>query len=154
VSFGSVFEHGDHEVLPWLGGARLRMIAGTDATAGTLSVLQIEADDGYVAALHRHRNEDELFLVLDGAMRVQVGPDAWDVRVGQAAFLPRGVPHSFRISSDGSRLLHISTPGGLDAYFRAASALLSGDRPEAEDIPPATLARITELAASYGIEYL
>jgi hypothetical protein len=55
-------------------------------------------------------------------MRAQVGADAWDVIAGQAAFLRRVVMHSFRVGSDGGRLLHLSTPGGMDALFRVASA--------------------------------
>ena len=41
------------------------------------------------------------------------------------ALAPRGVPHAFMVTTDGTRLLCLHTPGGCEAFYRGASAALN-----------------------------
>src|SRR5207253_441209 len=52
-------------------------------------------------------------------LTVWVGDDARPCRAGATAFAPGGSPHTWRVESDTARLLVLSTPAGIEDYFRA-----------------------------------
>jgi quercetin dioxygenase-like cupin family protein len=78
--------------------------------------------------LHVHRNEDELFYVLEGEHVFQVGDEEHRVGPGGLVFAPRGVPHAQRRVVPGQgRELVLTTPGGFEGFFRElASAHAAG----------------------------
>ena len=43
--------------------------------------------------MHRHDNEDELFLVLNGSMKMDYEDHIVDIREGEFIIVPRGVKH-------------------------------------------------------------
>jgi mannose-6-phosphate isomerase-like protein (cupin superfamily) len=49
----------------------------------------------WIAPLHLHRNDDEAWYVLEGALCVRVGEDIVEVNAGSAVFVPRGTPHTY-----------------------------------------------------------
>ncbi len=61
-----------------------------------------EVDDAYVKvakvhgslAWHRHADEDELFLVLQGRLRIELEEGAVDLQEGQLFVVPKGVRHN------------------------------------------------------------
>jgi mannose-6-phosphate isomerase-like protein (cupin superfamily) len=90
--------------------------ASQRSTGGALSVFETSIEAG--PPLHVHDREDECFYVLDGALSVRCGDDAFDAPAGSFVFLPRGCPHRFRASGRPARLLLIAVPGGIEDYFR------------------------------------
>ena len=42
---------------------------------------------------HRHENEDELFLVLEGELRIELREGGVTLREGECVVIPRGVEH-------------------------------------------------------------
>ncbi|MCZ6869578.1 MAG: cupin domain-containing protein, partial [Gammaproteobacteria bacterium] len=42
---------------------------------------------------HRHENEDELFLVLEGELRIELREGEVTLREGECVVIPRGVEH-------------------------------------------------------------
>src|SRR5260370_18633942 len=66
---------------------------------------------------------------------------------GGVVFLPKNVPHGYRITSDTADLLLICTPSGIEGMFRHAGRDLSTPRPDNFHIPPHGLA---EAAAAHG----
>jgi mannose-6-phosphate isomerase-like protein (cupin superfamily) len=73
--------------------------------------------------LHVHRNEDELFYVLEGEHVFRVGEEEHRVGPGGLVFAPRGVPHSQRRVVPGQgRELVLVTPGGFEGFFRELAA--------------------------------
>ena len=48
-----------------------------------------------IAPLHLHRQDDEAWYVLEGALRLQVAKQEVEARAGSAVFVPRGTPHTF-----------------------------------------------------------
>jgi len=42
---------------------------------------------------HRHQNEDELFLVLEGVLRLELRDDTVTLRPGEFFVVPQGVEH-------------------------------------------------------------
>lgn len=96
--------------------------------------------------LHVHNNEDEVIHVIEGDYEFWLDGEVVPVPVGTSIFLPRGIPHTFRVTSPGpGRNLTILTPGGLEEFFvEAAAAVLR---------LPDHMAEIVELASRYGIEF-
>jgi mannose-6-phosphate isomerase-like protein (cupin superfamily) len=101
---------------------------------------------------HVHEREDEAFLVLEGSIDVTVGGETTHVTAGGFAFGPRGVPHSYAVTSDLARLLIIATPGGSEHFFRQLgepAQALGLPVPAAPDVP-----RVVSVAAQHGIAIL
>lgn len=49
----------------------------------------------WIAPLHLHRNDDEAWYVLEGALCVRVGEQIVEAGAGSAVFVPRGTPHTY-----------------------------------------------------------
>jgi mannose-6-phosphate isomerase-like protein (cupin superfamily) len=73
-----------------------------------------------VAPLHVHREDDEAWYVLEGALAFRIGEDELEARAGEAVFAPRGVPHTFwNPSAEPARYLLVMTPN----TFRLVEAI-------------------------------
>jgi quercetin dioxygenase-like cupin family protein len=60
---------------------------------------------------HIHPNVDEVYFILDGRCRMQVGDrDEW-LEAGTAVFVPRGTPHGTDTGDEGVSLLVIYPEG-------------------------------------------
>jgi mannose-6-phosphate isomerase-like protein (cupin superfamily) len=55
-------------------------------------------------------DEDEIFYVLSGTVTFRCAGRSFKVQENGFMFLPRGIPHSYKINSKEARLLGISTP--------------------------------------------
>ena len=45
--------------------------------------------------LHTHRTEDEVWYVLEGALRFRFGAEEFDAPAGAGVLLPKRIPHTF-----------------------------------------------------------
>ena len=137
----------------WFLGALVRVRTHGSTTAGTLAVLEHNGGRGYSSPLHRHRYDEETFLVLNGELRVDVDGVTKSAGAGAAAILPRGLTHSFVVTSPEARFLTIHTPAGFEAF-----TIEAGEPAVSFDIPPNVLppdpAALAAMAAGYGIEIL
>jgi len=141
----------------WLLAERNVILAAGDRTGERLAVVEHEARRGWSPPWHRQPDEDETFYVLAGELSFWAGnPDEPVGRAGTGtlAFLPRGIPHSFRVESETARWLTISTPAGHERFYQAAGEPMS-DRyviPDQDAGPD--LERLRQAAARYGVELL
>lgn len=140
-----------HQQLAWLGGSVISVLLDGAASGGALSVLSSELTTGDASPLHVHAREDEVFVLLSGSAVVHVGDDRYEVGPGGIAFLPRELPHAYRITSDGTRMLTLCTPAGLEGFFRGAGHDLSTPLPQGWQLGPAELA---PAAAAHGVTLL
>src|SRR5262245_38038529 len=115
----------------WFLGTFLRVVAGRDDTGGGLTVMEQLAPRDFSPPLHRHRDEDTALLVIDGELTVHVDGVESRLGPGEFAWLPRGVPHTFRVDSDQVRLYEFATPAGIEDFHVDAS-----DPAPAREIPP------------------
>lgn len=117
-----------------------------ETTGGALTVLE-EVPPLVDTPTHVHSREDELFCSLEGEHVIRVGDEELRIGPGQTAFAPRGVPHSQRrvVPSEG-RLMVVTTPAGLEGFFRELAAADSSGAlgPEA----------YAAASARYGISWL
>ncbi|MGW0082327.1 hypothetical protein [Streptomyces sp. NPDC003393] len=64
---------------------------------------------------------------------------------GGIVYLPRSIPHSYRITSDTADLLMIATPGGIEGMFRHAGRDIRTPRPEDFKLDPVKMAEAADL---------
>lgn len=136
-------------------GEGLAVIKATGAdTGGRIAIIEVTEPPGAVAPRHVHHKEDEGFWVLDGEVTFDVGGTTVVARVGDYAFGPRDVPHSYRVGPDGCRMLFIVTPAGFEDLVRLISVRAeSRSLPPSPQAPPDT-ADFPALLAGYGCEIL
>jgi len=64
---------------------------------------------GYIP-LHKHRKAYHLQLVLEGVMRVVIGGEEYEVRSGDAIYVPPGTEHSYTNIGEGKVVFICLTP--------------------------------------------
>ena len=108
-------------------GAFIQVKTGSPDTSGALSMLELHDQPGNGPARHVHTREDEVWWVLQGSYRVKVGDEMFQLSEGGMAWGPRGTPHAFQnVGAAPGRLLIITTPAGVEAFFERFAGLLPG----------------------------
>ena len=102
----------------WFLGSRLRVVSDAVSSGGLLTVLEQWAPAGFSPPLPVHHREDTALHVLEGELTVVVGAVTTSVGPREMPLLPRDVPHTFRVDSDGAHFLEYATPGGVEAFSR------------------------------------
>jgi quercetin dioxygenase-like cupin family protein len=138
---------GEGERLRFWGGGLLTMKATSGETDGAFLLFEDQVVEGKTTPLHAHANEDETLYLLEGEALVHIDGEEHELGVGGMAFVPRGVPHAFLVTSATARLLTLLVPGSVEAFYRGAS------EPADEDAGPAgpvDFARVGESAERSG----
>ena len=133
----------------------LRQIkAPAAATGGQISVAEQVLPQGSSPPLHVHHREDEAFYILEGELTCRAGDQMLTATAGSFVWMPREVPHTFRVDSPSARMLTICVPGGFDEFFsaigRPAEELTLPPPPEA---PPDQEVMVAH-AHAYGVEFV
>jgi hypothetical protein len=88
------------------------------------------------------------WIVLAGRITVFLGEEEHDLEAGQAAFGPRGVPHSYLVRSPRARLAAVYLPSGIDQHFAAnGTPVVPGEETPA----PFDIDAVVASAATYGL---
>lgn len=116
----------------WYGDSLFELLVPAATTDGAMSVFRATMPQGFGPPRHVHTREDEVFLVLDGEALFDVDGRMLTAGPGTTIFMPRGVPHTFRVQSPVARMLGVMTPGGFEELFRNL-----GVPAAARDLPPA-----------------
>lgn len=129
----------------WFLGTLLRIVAAGGDTGGQLAVFEQRARRGFSPPLHVHHREDTALIVVDGAITVVVGDQRHEVGAGGFVWLPRDVPHTFRVDSERVRQLELLTPAGFEQFH-----LDTSDPAPRLELPPAAEPDIPRLLAAIG----
>ena len=89
-----VVENANAPEVPWRPGYRYFGLAGKDQGIACV-VSQAILEPGAGAPLHVHLSEDEVLIVLEGALDVRLGEERHLVEAGHTISIPAGMPHSF-----------------------------------------------------------
>lgn len=120
----------------------------------SMSVVEFVGPQGFGPPLHTHRDEDELFIVLDGAMVFLSGETRVEAETGAYAYLPHGRPHTFQILSETARFVNVTSSNTTVPRFDEMVAAL-GTPADAPTIPePGYIdpTRVAEVCAAHGID--
>jgi quercetin dioxygenase-like cupin family protein len=136
----------------WAMGNRFSVRLNAAESSGALTLLEVVAPPGTGPPLHIHRREAEIFYLLAGRMIYRAGDETYELAPGGSIYLPRDVPHAFRVIGDApARFLALTTPGGIERLYeelgRGADHDGLPDRPSPDDI-----AAWLAAAPRYGLE--
>jgi len=138
----------DEDAAVWFLGQRSWLRAVASETGGSLGLVEQIVDAGFSSPYHIHRSEDEVFYVVEGEVSFVSGEILARVGPGGLAFLPRDVPHGFRVEGElAARLLLFTTPAGFEGFVGELS------EPTPPTAPP-DLDRLMQVAAAHRIEIL
>jgi quercetin dioxygenase-like cupin family protein len=136
-----------------LGGLFEQLASGAD-TGGALDVSLVTQPAGTATPLHVHTREAEAFYVLDGNLTYRAAEQTYRLAAGSFIYLPRGVPHAFRVTGTGpARFLGVTAPGGLMALYDEVGRPAPERRlPEpGETSMPEEIQRWIETSPRYGL---
>ena len=141
-----------HGRATWALGSLFETLATAGQTGGALDAAVVTQPPGLATPLHVHTREAEAWFVLDGTLTYRAGDELVDLAGGDFIYLPRDVPHAFRITGGRpARYLALAVPGHvLDLYSEVGTRAPERRLPDG-GIPPADIARWLELAPAYGL---
>lgn len=160
MSLEHTLANDEHMVLPARGGSHLHFLnhAATikvpSQGARSMSVVEFTAREGFGPPLHNHVDEDEMFVVLDGALAFLTGDDRIEAESGAMAYLPHGRPHGFQVLSPTARFVCITASNSTVPRFDEMVTAL-GVPTDAPTVPePAYIdaAEVAEVTARFGID--
>lgn len=137
----------------WFLGSAIRFLVSAREGNDGLCVVEHHMPHGDAPPLHLHHHEDEVFVVLYGTLRLEVGGCTHYLQAGDAAVAPKGVPHSYVVESDSARVMTITRGHDFESMLRSLSR--PANRP---GLPPQTapdadaMAEIAETCRQNGIE--
>jgi quercetin dioxygenase-like cupin family protein len=145
VSMAYIAQPEQQQQLEWLDGGTLAMLLDGKASNGQLMIGRFDVSEGEAPPYHMHRNEDEVFLLIKGTALVWCDDLEYELAEGGIVYLPKNIPHGYRITSKKADLLMINTPAGIEGMFRETGRDKSTPRPEGFEITPNP-----EIADKYG----
>jgi len=135
----------------WSLGGRFTMKVAANDSLDQFALVEAIAFRTTEPPLHIHHREDEAWYVLDGQMTFYVGDDTMTATAGAFVFAPRGIPHTFTVDVEPTRVLVFAAPAGFERF----ALELGGNA--ISDMPPPGLAVpdpdvLGPVAERYGIE--
>jgi quercetin dioxygenase-like cupin family protein len=132
-------------------GSRYVVLAMAPETNNAYSAFEIFVPPNAGTPLHAHSNEEEVFYVVRGKLRFQVGDAIVEYGQGSLVHAAKNVPHLFaNTGNEEAVMIVITKPGGIEKFF-----LEIGTEIGATDIPVAPsreeIEKILARAPVYGI---
>ncbi len=121
-----------------------------------LSAVEFVGPQGFGPPLHRHHDEDELFVILEGEVAFRFGETELVGHPGAHAFLPHGIPHQFQVLSDTARFTCITASLERAPRFNEMVEVLGEPTatPRLPEPTPIDPAHVAEVNARFGIDIL
>jgi quercetin dioxygenase-like cupin family protein len=138
----------------WFGNTLIAIRLASAAGQDGICVIEHRAPHGDSPPLHVHRNEDEVFHIIEGNLRFRVDGRDRVAGAGDVLVAPKGIPHTYRIeSADGARFLTITRGSDLETMLRGASRpALHHGLPEPAEPTAEMIEALVGLAAANGID--
>jgi quercetin dioxygenase-like cupin family protein len=149
-------EPADHRSL-WFFNTLVHLRVSDADGNDSISVLEHRAPFGDSPPLHIHHDEDEVFHIIDGELRFQVGGHELRLWKGETVIAPRGIPHTYRVeSSGGGRFLTVTGNRSFERFVRLMGRPVTGDMLPVCSPPPsaAQLDTVAKVARTCGIEFV
>lgn len=132
----------------WFLDTWMKVLCDGDSTGGALSAIEWQGGAGFSPPLHVHHDEDTAMVVLEGTLTVRIGDVEQQCRAGGVAWLPRDIPHTFRVESPTARYIEVITPAGFESFHIEGSREVTSD----SYLPDPTPVNVPELVA-HAAEY-
>ena len=137
----------------WFLGTLMIIKATGEDTGGAFSLFEQLAPPGFGPPLHIHHQEDEPFWVLEGRVRFRCGDREFVMEGGGYVFLPKGIPHAFRIEgSIPARLMQMTLPPGFEGIVQEIGVPAPARTlPPPGALAPELIERLVALGPKYDI---
>ncbi|MDR4306675.1 cupin domain-containing protein [Chelatococcus sambhunathii] len=137
----------------WFMNGRVTIdVAQADNDDG-ISVITHEVPSGDGPPLHVHREEDEIFVVLEGKLKLTVGEESLTAEPGGTLLINRGVPHGYKVVSPGKARFLTITRGGFENLVRQSSRPAGGDGlPPLAEPTPDQKEKLAAIASANGVD--
>jgi quercetin dioxygenase-like cupin family protein len=118
-------------------------------TANAYTLVEVELLSGGTIPSQRHSAYEKGIYVLSGKLTATIEGQQYQVAEGDFLNIPWGLTHSFENpTTDSVRLLQLTTPGGIEDFYRAACRI-EGHGSSAD--VDADLERLRTLGPRFGI---
>jgi mannose-6-phosphate isomerase-like protein (cupin superfamily) len=141
----------------WFLDTFVTMHLSASSNTDNISLTEHRVPYGSSPPLHIHHTEDEVFHMLSGEARFVVGGKEIFVKAGDTLVAPKGVPHTFVVTSpEGASWLNVTNRGDFERMVRAASRAAEHDGlPESAGRPDQAQAAALDAACrANGIELI
>jgi quercetin dioxygenase-like cupin family protein len=128
MSMAFLAQADEQPTVEWLAGGTFAVLLDAAATQGQLGVGRFRVSKGEAPPYHKHLREDEVFMLIKGTAILWCDDQELELSEGGIAFLPRQVPHSYRITSAEADLLMMCTPAGFEGMFLQAGKPVTSPR--------------------------
>jgi quercetin dioxygenase-like cupin family protein len=137
----------------WFLGTLATIRLPGEASDGRFALIEFLFPHGASPPLHTHP-QDESYVVLEGELTLVAGEQRERLEAGSAAVVPMDVPHTFRVDSDGARVLVLSTPAGLERMVHDASVPAGAATLPPPDTPRPSPEELVAIFRAHGQENL
>jgi quercetin dioxygenase-like cupin family protein len=132
----------------WFLGLPTFIKATDEQSGGAFGLIEQVVPVGFESPYHVHHAEEESFFVLEGELTFISGERQMIGTAGSYTFLPRDIPHGFKVTGDKpARFFILATPAGFEQF------IIDMSNPEPPAGPP-DMDKLMSLAAKYNIEIL
>jgi mannose-6-phosphate isomerase-like protein (cupin superfamily) len=127
-----------------------------DECGDSMSVTEHLVPHGDSPPLHLHRNQDEIFCVLEGEVTFLMNGQRRSAQAGDVILAPKRVPHTYRVvSPGGAKFLTITSGHDFERFIRALGRPAErSELPAPAVLSPDVIASLTKLAAQHGIDLI
>ena len=141
----------------WAMGSLFERLASGSETGGTFGLSLVTQPPGTATPLHVHTQEAEAFYLLEGTLTYRAGEEFHQLAAGSFIYLPRGVPHAFRVTGTSpARFLGLVVPGGLFGLYDEVGGPARERRLPGPDGQPLEeeIRRWIEISPHYGLRVI
>jgi quercetin dioxygenase-like cupin family protein len=139
----------------WFFGTRATTKITGEQGNGALAVIDFTCPAHFSPPPHVHRDEDELFYLLEGRLEGHCDGTPWAAGAESLVLLPHGLPHGFTVAGGGPArvLVVVTAPARLDRLIARLGAPATGPGLPAETFLPETQ-EVLAAHAELGYELL
>lgn len=138
----------------WYMGALFTFLATAKDTDGQYALIETVMRKGMEPPRHMHTYDDEMMYVLDGEVIFNIGENECHAKAGDTVYMPKHLPHHFKIQTDTAKFLINIFPAGLeDMFMQMSIPAESNALPPRPAGPPAPewIQKIQGLQEKFGI---
>ena len=134
---GIVSARGEGRLVHVLGADLTIRISSRD-TNGAFAVFEGRTPPLEGPPLHRHRDQDEWWYIVEGEYRFEVDGEEIYASAGATVFAPRGSCHTFQnVGKERGWTITTVVPGGVDLFFEDLEKVVPrGARPDPAKMQP------------------
>ncbi|HET6173587.1 MAG TPA: cupin domain-containing protein [Gaiellales bacterium] len=133
----------------WFVGTLATITVPGETNDGRFALIEFLFPKGASPPLHTHP-QDESYFVLEGGLTIRAAEERFELAAGGTALVPMGVPHTFRVDSEGARVLVLSTPAGLDRLVRDGSVPATAATLPPPETPRPSTDELIEIFRAHG----